>query len=93
MTTRSLLLAAFTCTAMLGLAACEKKGPLEQAGEEVDEAIDTMKVLKEHGSDEFAQTLDEGIRTAQTHLDHAKQLMKQLEGAAASTARRQTEDK
>lgn len=26
-----------------GLAGCEKKGPVEQAGEEVDEAIDTMK--------------------------------------------------
>jgi hypothetical protein len=55
------------------------------------EAIDTMKVFKEHGSDEFAQVLDEGICTAQTHLDHAKQIMKQVEGEAASTARRETD--
>ncbi|MBM0104511.1 hypothetical protein JM946_07120 [Steroidobacter sp. S1-65] len=36
----SALLAA---TLGVGLAACDKKGPVEQAGEEVDEAIDTMK--------------------------------------------------
>ncbi len=28
---------------VLGLAACEKKGPMERAGEEVDEAVRTMK--------------------------------------------------
>lgn len=31
------------CAMMTGLAACEKQGPLERAGEEVDEAIDTAK--------------------------------------------------
>lgn len=36
----------------LGLAACEKKGPVEQAAEEVDEAIDTAK----RGGDESAAT-------------------------------------
>ncbi|HLS80291.1 MAG TPA: hypothetical protein VK025_02695 [Steroidobacter sp.] len=29
--------------ASLALAACERQGPLEQAGEEVDEAVDAMK--------------------------------------------------
>ncbi len=51
-------------------------------------AIDTMKVFKNHASPQFAQSLDEGIRTATTHLEHAKEIAKQLEGDAASTARR-----
>lgn len=32
----------------LSVAACEKQGPLERAGEEVDEAVDTAK----HGGEE-----------------------------------------
>ncbi len=36
-------LVALACAMSLGLAACEKKGPLEQTGEEVDEAVDTIK--------------------------------------------------
>jgi hypothetical protein len=40
---KALTLAAIACSLSLGLAACEKKGPIEQAGEEVDEAISTMK--------------------------------------------------
>jgi hypothetical protein len=52
------------------------------------QALDTMKVFKNHASPELGQTLDEGIRTAQTHLEHAKEIARQLEGDAASTARR-----
>jgi predicted outer membrane protein len=52
------------------------------------QAIDTMKVFRNHASPQLAQALDEGIRTAQTHLEHAKEIAKQLEGQAASTARR-----
>ncbi|MGH8178105.1 MAG: hypothetical protein ACREV5_17760 [Steroidobacter sp.] len=35
----------------VGVSACEKKGPLEQTGEEVDEALDTMK----RGGDESTE--------------------------------------
>jgi predicted small lipoprotein YifL len=49
---KAVSLAALVCTFSLGLAACEKKGPLEQAGEEVDEAVDTMK----HGGKESTAT-------------------------------------
>ncbi|MDB6090842.1 MAG: hypothetical protein JWN85_3626 [Gammaproteobacteria bacterium] len=31
------------CVAALGMTACEKKGPLERAGEKVDHAGDTIK--------------------------------------------------
>lgn len=44
-------LAAVACLA-LSLSACEKKGPAEQAGEEVDEAVDTLK----HGGEESDAT-------------------------------------
>ena len=43
-------LIALACAVSLGLSACEKQGPLEQAGEEVDEAVDTVQ----NGGDESA---------------------------------------
>lgn len=57
MSSRSLFLAAFACTTMLGLAACDNKGPVEQAGEEIDEAIDTMK----SGQESTANKLDDAV--------------------------------
>jgi len=43
-------------------------------------AIDHMKVARNHASPELQQLLDEGIQTAETHLQHAKDLAKKLEG-------------
>ena len=43
-------------TALLGVG-CEKKGPIEQAGEEVDEALDTMK----QGEESTAAKLDDAV--------------------------------
>ena len=40
---RQTTLAALAAVLMLGLTACEKQGPLERAGEEVDEAADRLK--------------------------------------------------
>lgn len=40
-----------------GLAACEKKGPLEQAAEEVDEAVDTAK----RGEESVATKVDDAV--------------------------------
>jgi predicted small lipoprotein YifL len=57
----TLWLAALAATLTMGLAACEKKGPLERAGEEVDEAIDTAK----HGGKEStANKLDDAVDDA-----------------------------
>lgn len=54
------------------LAACENKGPVEQAGEEVDEAVDT---LKNGGKESTANKLDdagddvrEGVKDAADEL-------------------------
>ena len=40
---KALGLAALACSLSIGIAGCEKKGPIEQAGEEVDEAVSTIK--------------------------------------------------
>jgi predicted small lipoprotein YifL len=61
-----MLPAAALCAMLASVAACEKKGPLEQAGEEVDEAVDTMK----RGGDESTEnkiddTVDEARDVAE----------------------------
>ena len=43
MYTRAASMAVLAAALSLSLTACEKKGPLEQAGEEVDEAVNTVK--------------------------------------------------
>lgn len=42
-----------------GLAACEDKGPLEQAGEEVDEAIETVRDGEESTANKVDDAVDE----------------------------------
>lgn len=56
----------------LGLAACEKKGPVEQAGEEVDEAIDTMKNGGESTENKVDDAMDEAREGAQDAADEIK---------------------
>lgn len=41
----------------VGLAACEKKGPMERAGEEIDEAVDTVK----RGGESTATKIDDAV--------------------------------
>jgi predicted small lipoprotein YifL len=68
---KTLMLAALTCAMTLGIAACEKKGPMEQAGEEVDEAVDTMKNGKESTAnkvDDAADDIREGTSDAAEEL-------------------------
>ncbi len=61
--------AALAATAALGLAACEKKGPLEQAGEEVDEAVDT---IKNGGEESTANKVDDAVDEAREVVEDAK---------------------
>lgn len=51
-----ILLAGAAMAVVLGLSACEKKGPIEKAGEEVDEAVHT---LKNGGKETTADKLDD----------------------------------
>jgi predicted small lipoprotein YifL len=57
---RCTLLTATLCVSLLtlGLAACKQKGPLERAGEEVDEAIDTAK---NGGKESMANKADDAV--------------------------------
>lgn len=56
---KTLALAMLTCTLAFGMAACEKKGPVEQAGEEIDEAVDTMKRGEESTANKLDDAADE----------------------------------
>jgi predicted small lipoprotein YifL len=58
--------AALAATAALGLGACEKKGPLEQAGEEVDEAVDT---IKNGGEESTANKVDDAVDEAREAVE------------------------
>lgn len=53
--------AMLVATLSVGMAACEKKGPIEQAGEEVDEAIGT---IKNGGEESTATKVDDAVDEA-----------------------------
>ena len=61
--------AALAATAAIGLAACEKEGPIERAGEEVDEAVDT---IKNGGEESTANKVDDAIDEARDAVDEDK---------------------
>jgi predicted small lipoprotein YifL len=57
----------------VGVAACEKKGPVEQAGEEVDEAVDTIKHGgKESTANKVDDAVDEAREGAEDTADELK---------------------
>lgn len=73
MSSSRMRIATIVCTAMLGasLTACENKGPVEQAGEEVDEAVDTLKNGKESTAtklDDAGDEIREGVNDAKDEL-------------------------
>jgi hypothetical protein len=53
-------------TLAIGTTACEKQGPVERAGEEVDEAVDTIK----HGGEEStANKVDDALDEARDAVE------------------------
>jgi len=62
------LWAALAATAAIGMAACEKQGPVERAGEEVDEAVDTIK----NGEESTATKVDDAIDEARETVEEPK---------------------
>lgn len=62
------LWAALAATAALGTAACEKQGPVERAGEEVDEAVDT---IKNGGDESTASKVDDAVDEARDAAEDA----------------------
>jgi predicted small lipoprotein YifL len=65
-------LVALACALSIGLAACEKKGPLEQAGEEIDEAVDTVKNGEESNANKVDDAIDEARDGASDAADELK---------------------
>ena len=63
-----ILWATMTTTATLGMAACEKQGPIEKAGEEVDEAVDT---IKNGGEESTATKVDDALDDARDKVEDA----------------------
>jgi hypothetical protein len=61
--------AALAATAAIGLTACEKEGPIERAGEEVDEAVDT---IKNGGEESTANKVDDALDEAREAVDEDK---------------------
>jgi hypothetical protein len=66
---RAASIAALAAVLTLGLTACEKKGPVEQAGEEVDEAVGT---LKNGGNETPAAKLDDAGDKVRDAAEEAK---------------------
>jgi hypothetical protein len=66
-------LAALAATLAIGVAACEKKGPVEQVGEEVDEAVDTMK---NGGEESTATKVDDAVDEAREGAENAAEEVK-----------------
>jgi predicted small lipoprotein YifL len=57
----------------VGVAGCEKKGPVEQAGEEVDEAVDTIRNGGEEStSNKVDDAVDEAREGAEDSADELK---------------------
>ena len=57
--------------AFLSLAACEEKGPMEKAGEDIDNAVEDARDNLEDASDEAADKIEEGLEEAAEEVDKA----------------------
>ena len=58
--------------------------------------LDTLKVMSRYASQELDQLIEEGEKTTESHLEHAKKIMASLEGRSdlsARSARRDTNDR
>lgn len=53
--------------AFLTLAACEEKGPMEEAGEKIDESVENVKDKAEDAADE----VEEGVEEVKDEIDDA----------------------
>lgn len=70
---RVLWSALMAATLSVGMAACDKKGPVEQAGEEVDEGIDT---IKNGGKESTANKVDDAVDEAREGAEDAADELK-----------------
>lgn len=57
--TNRILIAAVTLFFALGLAACEPEGPVEEAGEQIDQGIEETREAVEEGANEIGDAYDD----------------------------------
>lgn len=57
--------------AFLSLAACEEKGPMEKAGEDMDNAVEDARDKLDDAADDAAGKLEEGLEEAEEAVDEA----------------------
>jgi len=53
---------AFAFGAAVGLAACEDKGPMQQAGEKIDRATDQDKVIGKGPLEKAGKNVDDAVK-------------------------------
>lgn len=69
---QKLAMAAVMGVLALGMAACDDKGPAEQVGEEVDEAVDTVREGGESAANKADDAVDEMREGAQDAAEEVK---------------------
>lgn len=55
----------------LGLAACDQQGPMEEAGEEIDEQFEEQGNLTEGPAERTGEALDEAAEDVERSVDEA----------------------
>lgn len=66
------LTAAFILSLALLLAACEQEGPMERAGEEIDEAVAEVDDSAEDAVEEIGDSAEEAADEVEEEIDAAK---------------------
>lgn len=76
-TVKNIVLAALMCGVALTLSACERKGPMERAGEKVDETVRTLKNGGEKTTgDKVKDAADDVRKDAEKAADDVKDAVK-----------------
>lgn len=70
---RKLTIAALVASAIMGLSACEKQGPAEKIGEELDEA---GRTIKNGGKETTGDKLDDAADSAKDAVNEAADAVK-----------------
>jgi hypothetical protein len=73
MNTKPLWAALLGTAIAFGVAGCEKEGPLERAGEEVDEAVDTVRDGDESTENKVDDAMDEAREGVNETVDEARE--------------------
>lgn len=70
---KQLLVGILAAALLAGLGGCEREGTMERAGEEVDEAVDTIKEGEESTSNKVDDAVDEVREGANDAADEVRE--------------------